>query len=143
MSTTETMLPPGTVFLTKILNLQKGDLINPSPQTTIKPLPPANVTAVAHGTTITVTATVYIDAADNVTSIDVYATGSLINGDTQGVYFDYNYREEIPNSLFPYTFSFTIANPSKAIKNIESFLWDEDPIGSRGTKTTVEEGGGN
>ena len=98
MTTTETMLPPGTVFLTKILNLQKGDLINPSPQTTITPLPPANVSAVENDTTITITATVYIDAADTVTSLDIYATESLIKGDTQGVYFDYCYREEIPTS---------------------------------------------
>ncbi len=143
MSTTETMLPPGTVFLTKITDLQKGALISPSTQTTIKPLPPANVTAIENGTTISITATVYIDAADNVSSLDIYVTDSLIGGDTQGVYFDYNYMEEIPVSLYPYTFSFDIQDPTGAIQKIESYLWDEDPVGSRGTETEVQGGGGN
>lgn len=141
MSTTETMLPPGTVFLTKVTNLQKGALISPSPQTTVQPLPPANVTAVENGTTITVTATVYIDAADDVTSLDVYITENLIDGDTQGVYFDYNYIEEVPSAVYPYTFSVEIQDPTGAIKNIESYLWDEDPEGSRGTETPVKKGG--
>ncbi|MEP3838576.1 MAG: hypothetical protein ABJM36_13060 [Algibacter sp.] len=143
MSLTETMLPPDTVFLTKITNFQKGTLISPSTQTTITPLPPANVTAIEHGTTITITATVFIDAADNVTSLDIYLTEALINGDTQGVYIDYNYIEEIPTSLYPYTFSFDVQDPTNAITKIESFLWDEDPVSSRGTITEVEDGGGN
>lgn len=138
MSTTETMLPPGTVFLKKITNLQKGALISPSTQTTKQPLPPANVTAIENGTIITVTATVYIDAADDVSYLDVYVTESLIGGDTLGVYFDYNYKEEIPDSLYPYTFSFDIEDSNNAIKKIESYLWDEDPVSSRGTETDVE-----
>lgn len=140
MSTIETMLPPGTVFLTKVINLQKGAIISPSIQTTIKPLPPANVTAIEKGTVITVTATVYIDAADDVKSLDVYVTESLIDGDTQGVYFDYNYIEEIPTALYPYTFSFDIQDPTNSIKKIESYLWDEDPVSSRGTETEVKGG---
>lgn len=140
MSTIETMLPPGTVFLTKVINLQKGAIISPSTQTTIKPLPPANVTAIEKGTVITVTATVYIDAADDVKSLDVYVTESLIDGDTQGVYFDYNYIEEIPTALYPYTFSFDIQDPTNSIKKIESYLWDEDPVSSRGTETEVKGG---
>lgn len=143
MITTETMLPTGTVFLTQVTNLQKGALISPSTQDSITPLPPANVTAIENGTTITLTATVYIDAADIVTSLDVYITESLIDGNTQGVYFDYNYQEEIPTALYPYTFSVEIQDSTNAITKIESYLWDEDPIGSRGTKTDVEDGGGN
>lgn len=140
MNLTETMLPPGTVFLRKITNFEKGNLISPSTQTTVTPLAPSNVSAIENGTIITITATVFIDAADQVTSLDIYLTEELINGDTQGVYIDYNYLEEIPESLYPYTFSFDIENPTNSITKIESYLWDEDPVGSRGTITTVDHG---
>ncbi|MBP0903120.1 hypothetical protein ACFSKN_14190 [Mariniflexile gromovii] len=141
MNTEDKVLPPGTVFLTTITNLQKGPIISPSTQTTVTPLPPNNVSAVESGTAITITATVYIDAADDINSLDVYIAQPL-TGDTQDVYFVYDYEEEIPNALYPYTFSFEIEDPNKSIKNIESYLWDEDPVTSRGTVTPVE-GHGN
>ncbi|MDO7173078.1 hypothetical protein [Mariniflexile sp. AS56] len=136
MSTESIELPTGTVLFKTISNLQKGALISPSTQTSLTPLQPDHVSAVENGNTITITATIYVDAADNLNSIDVYITQPLV-GDTQGVYFVYNYKEEIPEALYPYTFSFDLEDPTKSIKNIESFLWDEDPVTSRGTETAV------
>ena len=139
MSTEDKVLPPGTVLLTTITNLQKGAIISPSTQTTVTPLEPDHVSALENGTTITITATVYVDAADDLSSLDVYITEPL-TGDTQDVYFVYDYEEEVPSALYPYTFSFEIEDPTNSIKYIESYLWDEDPVSSRGTVTEVTEG---
>ncbi len=137
MSTLQRVLPPNTTFLTSV-HVTKGALINPSTQKTIQPLPPANVSAVLNHDIITVTATVYIDAADNLNSLDIY-TGNTINNGQLDVYIDYNYQEEIPDSLYTYTFSFQIPDTQNNIQTIKAFLWDEDPIGSRGTVTPVQQ----
>ncbi|WP_308990678.1 hypothetical protein QLS71_004270 [Mariniflexile litorale] len=136
MSTENKELPPGTNKLTTVNTLNKGERMSPSPQTTNTPLPPA-VSAVKNGTNIIITATVFVDEKDSLNSLEVYITSSLVGG-TQGVYFVYDYVEETPTAVYPYTFSFNLPDSTNAIEKIKSFLWDEDPVTSRGTVTEVE-----
>lgn len=140
MISTEIELPPNTTKLTTITNLNKGALITPSTQTTVTPLPPDNVTAIQTNNLIAVTAKIYIDAADNLTGLDIYAANSLKAGGIQDVYVVYNYEEEVPLALYPYTISFSIDNSAGEIHKIESYLWDEDPVSSRGTVTDITGG---
>ena len=135
-STQEKILPANTTFLTTVTNLNRGNLITPSPQVTVTPLCPA-VSVVENNGVLNVVATVFIDAADSLSSLNVYISNSLLNGNTQVIYFVYDYVEEVPQSLYPYTFTFQVTDPNNTISFIESILWDEDPVSSRGTVTTV------
>ncbi|GAB1857717.1 hypothetical protein MHTCC0001_25540 [Flavobacteriaceae bacterium MHTCC 0001] len=137
MSTETTVLPPNTTFLTTVNVTSSGTSSKTQP--TIQPLPPDNVSATLNHSIITVQVTVYIDAADNLTSLDIYKGNTVTNGLLK-VYIDYNYPEEVPVSLNTYTFSFQIPDTNNNITTIESYLWDEDPIGSRGTITEVTGG---
>ncbi len=136
MSTTQTVLPPNTTLLTTVNVTSSGPSSKTQP--TITPLQPDNVTAIWHSGVVTVTLTVYIDAADSLNSLDIYKGNSIVDGLLK-VYVDYNYIEEIPVSLNTYTLSFQIEDPSQEIQTVESYLWDEDPVTSRGTKTPVED----
>jgi hypothetical protein len=141
MSTTDptcpAVYPTGATLLTTINNPTKGSLITPPAlpiQLTTEPLPPVVSSAVLTGTTITVSVTVYIDSADPVTSLMIYE--NLTNATPQ-FYVVYDFAEEIPASLYPYTFTFPYTPCGQAPTTIETFLWDSDPIASRGTETTV------
>lgn len=133
-------LPTGAVLIKTIESLNKGALISPSTQTTKIPLDPI-LTAKYNNTltTITVNVTVYINSSDDVTSLEVYANPKITGSHTKQLYIVYDYSDVIPTDLYPYSFSFDIdsASHGHTVKTIESFLWNEDPEGSRGTETKV------
>jgi hypothetical protein len=135
MSTTDPeTYPTGATLLETINNPSKGVEVSPSTQTTTTPLAPV-VTAVLKGGVITVDVTVYIDAKVSAESLLIYQN---LNNPIPKFYVVYNYKEEVPTSLFPYSFKFDIQTKGAPMPTIETFLWDSDPIGSRGTETTVQ-----
>jgi hypothetical protein len=77
--------------------------------------------------------TVCIDAKVSVESLLIYQN---LNNATPEFYVVYNYQEEVPTSLYPYKFKFDIQ--TNGVPAIMTFLWDSDPIGSRGTETQVQ-----
>jgi hypothetical protein len=141
MSTTDptcpAVYPTGATLLTTITDFTKGALITPPAlpiQSTEQPLPPV-VSASLNGKIINVAVTVYIDSADAVTSLMIYE--NLTNATPQ-FYVVYDFAEEVPASLYPYSFTFPYTPCGQAPKTIETFLYDSDPITSRGTETTVQ-----
>ncbi|MCW2117794.1 hypothetical protein [Flavobacterium sp. 7A] len=142
MSTdSKTNLSNGAVFFTTINALTKGELISPSTQTTVAPLPPLVSAKYNEAlTTVTVSGTVFIDASDAIASLDIYLAHQILGAHTQELYIAYDYKEVVPTSLYPYYFSFEmpIQSHGHTIKTLESYLWNIDPISSRGTETTVQ-----
>lgn len=150
MSATDLQLPPNTRKITTVTP-SKGGIITPSTQRTIKPLAPAVSAQFNEGArSITVQSTVLIDAAVDIDTLDIYQGQAVVDRSGEApvvtipVYVAYTYQEEIPASLYPYSLSFQIESdpssgiPTSQINQVEAFLWDEDPVGSRGTRTTVK-----
>jgi hypothetical protein len=134
-------LPTGVVLIKTIDTLTKGAIISPSTQTTKIPLAPITTAEYNKALTkINVNVTVSINAADNVTSLYIYANPQITGAHTKQLYIVYDYSDVIPTSLYPYTFSFEIdaASHGHTIKIVESYLCNEDPETSRGTETTVQ-----
>jgi hypothetical protein len=123
--------PKGATLLETINNPSKGAKISPSTQTTTTN---SVVTAVLNGDVITVDVTVCIDAKVSVESLLIYQN---LNNATPEFYVVY-YQEEVPTSLYPYKFKFDIQTNGVSMPAIMTFLWDSDPIGSRGTETQVQ-----
>ena len=105
---------------------------------------PESVSAFVRNGEITIKMTVFIDANATINSLNVY-TGlgysSVKNNKiitTKPIYVIYDYLEEVPESLYPYTFSFTMSDQDSSINEIISYLYDKDPVTSRGTTTTVK-----
>jgi hypothetical protein len=130
----------------KTLDVTKGKIIKPQTkrQKSTTPLAPESVTAVSSTGVITIKMTVLINAKATIDTLDIYTElgySSVKNGKiitTKPIYVIYDYTEEIPTSLYPYTFTFTIADKDGSINEIASYLYDKDPVTSRGTTTTVK-----
>ncbi len=139
--------PPGTSPLTVTLSdFLQGALIRPSTQRSTTPLSPiVDAQFSQDGRNIIVYAVILIDANVSINSnnLDFFESPVIQNPDgtiVKSLYAAYDYYEEIPEALVPYSFNFEIPAESRlgTINSIELYLWDEDPVGSRGTKTTVK-----
>ena len=150
MSVNNLQLPPNTRKIATVTPT-KGSIISPSTQRTIKPLAPTISAQFNEGeTSITVQSTVLIDAAADISTLDIFQGSPVVNRDTETpvitvpLYVAYTYQEEIPESLYPYNLSFQFQTdpssgiPTSEVTQVEGFLWDEDPVGSRGTTTIVK-----
>lgn len=134
-----------TIPLSKII---KGKLIDPSTQKTKTPLAPGAKPGVYVNKedAVSIHVTVYIDAGCKIESLDIYKRPVYENIEdgvaikTLPIYIVYDYKEEIPTSLYPYTFELNISNIPEDLNVIETFLHDKDPVTSSGTKTTVKRG---
>jgi hypothetical protein len=144
------VLANGATFLKTVngTSITSGSSVKASSkgQESTVPVAPESVSASFSKGVITVTMTVFIDSKATVNSLNVYkelGSSSVVNNKiitTKPIYVVYNYKEEIPEYLYPYTFNFTIADPDNTINRIESYLENIDPVTSSGTKTTVKRG---
>lgn len=142
-------LANGAIYVKTIPSSEiiKGRLIDPSTQKTTKPLAPAAPERIfINKDAISIPISVSIDANYEVESLDIYKNPmyEIVEGNmvikTLPIYIVYNYKEEIPTSLYPYTFKLNIFNIPEDLNVIETFLYDKDPVTSSGTKTTVKRG---
>ena len=150
VTTKHPVLKNGATYLETIsgTNITPGPSVVPSTkgQNSSVPVAPESVSAISVNGVITVEMTVYIDLNDTVNSLDIYEkpiatiTVDKVKLKMKPVYVVYNYKEETPSYLYPYTFSFTISDSNNSIDYIESYLYDEDPVTSSGTRTTVKRG---
>lgn len=90
--------------------------------------------------TLIISTVIFIDKNLGVTSgsINVYWNESHLQ---PLFYIDYSAPDEITNEYQAYQVNFTIgySNHTEEIPTrVETFVWDEDPEGSRGTLTTVK-----
>ena len=134
-------LPPGTIKIETITDFTKGKLIIPSTQKTKQPLAPkVKAHYIDNDTKISITITVKIDSILNVKSLDIYASEKIIGSHRRDIYVVYECKEETPNSLYPYTFTFEIPSSchGHTVKTLYTYLHNDDPITSRGTETSVQ-----
>lgn len=124
------VIPPGV----KLSNVNFNPLFdkivfpNPRPTTPFEPL----VQSYYNEGTLEVSAVLLINSEANVPIIDVF-----FDSNTMSFYFAYNAPENPSSSFnaFQVTVSVPLGNKPSVIT---SYLVDEDPVGSRGTETTVQ-----
>ena len=138
MNTSETncnlKLPNGT--LVNNISVQvpfDKPIIFPNKRSNV-PFPPI-VQAYFEGDTLQVSAVVLIDAAAEIgKNISVYFDSSQ-NGPI--FYVTYNAPESEASEFTVYQVDFTVNLENKP-QTIETIVWDEDPVNSRGTTTSVQ-----
>lgn len=138
MSTTDlkcTPVPPkGTIVEgSKVLSPFSSPIVFPNARSN-KPFPPI-VQAYYNGTNLQVSAVVLIDAA-----AEIFDNITVYYDDTQSMprfYVTYNAPEAKASEFTLYQVDFTL-DLEKQPLTIETIVWDEDPVGSRGTTTTVQ-----
>lgn len=125
----------------------KNSIISPSPQRSSKPRSPIiDAQYNDNMTRIIVYAVILIDAADTTfttKTIKFYQAPPETGDDgsiLQPMYVAYNYPENKPDAVKIYSIAFEIPAEVRSgiISEVELSLWDLDPTGSRGTKTTVK-----
>ncbi len=138
MNTSETncnlKLPNGT-FVNNISVQVPFDkpIIFPNKRSNV-PFPPI-VQAYFEGDTLQVSAVVLIDSAANVkNNISVYYDDSQR---IPNFYVVYDALESEASEFTLYQVNFTVILAQKP-QTIETFVWDEDPVNSRGTTTSVQ-----
>ncbi len=137
MSKCTKKLPANATLLTTVTALVKGEAPSSLKQKTKTPLAPsvsARYVMQGEKKVISANVTVYINASEDIASLDVYLGQTLINGFLP-VYIVYDFTPVIPKKLSSYTFSYEILNVTTALK---TYAWNEDPETSRGTETTVQ-----
>ncbi|MBC5835877.1 hypothetical protein G6N05_05715 [Flavobacterium sp. F372] len=135
MSTTNTtgpiVTPPGVEITSDFKSLNSTiQFTKPRPT---EPLPPL-VQAYYENGNLEVSTVAFIDASQKIDLISVFYDDSL---KTPTFYITYTAPETKASEFMGYQVNFTIELANKP-EVIETFVWDEDPINSRGTTTTVQ-----
>lgn len=123
--------PKGTKIPSTFKSLSSQiDFIRPR---STEPLPPLAQAYYEKGS-LEVCAVIYIDASQTIDAIDVYYD----NTQNQPVFYTSYTAPETTASVFnAYQVNFTISLETQP-ETIKTYVWDEDPVGSRGTTTTVQ-----
>ncbi|KIA99333.1 hypothetical protein OA93_06845 [Flavobacterium sp. KMS] len=143
-------MPPGTKIFSENNNPEIGKVTFPERKSKglLSPLVEAFYNAENDTLSINIVAYVDLDRRNEVFQYDIFQNTYIdIDGNPQLQFFiAYNMPEqdactfsvhELKFKANPYAF---IGDFSK-VKTIQTFLWDIDPIASRGTETTVQSGG--
>ena len=107
------------------------------------PLQPKSVSAKFADGVITVTMTVYVDVDDDITSFGIYQE-SMVNLEEENlkkvkpIYIVYDCPEVSTKLLYEYSFSFEVSDSKGSVNYLDSYLYDKDPVTSRGTVTKVQ-----
>lgn len=137
MSTTNSSCKPilPSITLIKSDSTEHGKTITFPNDRPITPFSPT-VEAYFEEKKLQVSALVFIDAAANIESgsIKVYYNNTQ---ETPVFYIVYDAPESQATKFSMYQVNFEIILHKKPL-TIQTFLWDSDPVGSRGTTTTVQ-----
>ena len=147
MSTTTLSVttPPGQPInrsLINITNLNSQIEFNYN-STSLKPLAPLVQVSYGPNRNLQVSAVVFI-AASETPNLSAVNQESVISdsGETQLDFFIiYDAPEQSYQTFNAYRVDFIVENPPADLVQIETFLWDSDPVTSRGVVTTVDGGG--
>ena len=104
----------------------------------ITPLPPLVQANFDIEESISVSAVCFLDAQQDISSVQVYWDGNVLKPD---FYIAYNIKNNEVKKFTAYEVNFTLTKEELlGVKpeTIEVFVWDKDPITSRGTVTTVK-----
>lgn len=136
--------PPGKAFEGKVtITPLNSEITFAYNSTSLKPLAPLVQTSFNPNGDLQVSVVVFI-ASSEVPSLSGVNQESVISdsGETQLDFFIiYNAPEKSYQTFSAFRVDFIVENPPADLVQIETFLWDEDPVTSRGTKTDVKRGG--
>ncbi len=145
--TLNTKKPPGTQIDPKNVTITplSSQITFSFNSTSIKPLPPLVQVSLNPDGNLQVSNIVFIAASENAIITSVYQESVISDeGTTQLDFFiDYDAPEESFQTFNAFRVDFVIENPPSDLQQIETYLWDEDPVGSRGTITEVKDSGSN
>ena len=142
MSTNDKLLPPGKPLSKNNIVITKLDasISFSFDSTSVIPLSPVVQTSF-NGDALQVSAVVFIPSAIENPNFNVINKKriTLFSGEDQlNFYITYD-DEEISSQTFnAYRVDFTVKNPPRNLVQIQTFLWDEDPVTSRGTRTATK-----
>lgn len=139
MSTNNKLLPPGKPISKNNIAITKLDasISFSFDSTSVIPLSPV-VQASFNGDALQVSAIVFIPSKIENPNFDVINKKriTLFSGENQlNFYITYDNEEVSSQTFNAYRVDFTVKNPPRNLVQIQTFLWDEDPVGSRGTRT--------
>ncbi|MDX6182299.1 hypothetical protein SGQ44_08475 [Flavobacterium sp. Fl-77] len=149
-SCTEINLPPGSVIVSGQSTPQLGSVTFPQTKSVDILSPYVEAYYNAKDNSLTATAVVYVDETTIQNGVFYYSVFQNSYIDIAGApqlqfFIVYDMPEELSVNFGIYEITFQ-ADPtifSGGLSNVESiqtFLWDADPITSRGTETTVQHG---
>lgn len=145
MIKTELINPPGKIIkkYSNEVSIGQINFKNKHSKTPLQPLIEAYLSE--DNNKILLSTIVFLDAAISLPSFDIYMNydfGSII---PCKIYVSYDYKETRAKTFKAYELNFELDSgmiPEKVkisdIKMIMAFLWDSDPIASRGTVTNVQ-----
>ena len=129
------------------LNVVQNTQINQNPFFIVNsseidyPISPLVSAEFINANTFSIRATLYIDSADN--ALPNVEENPIVIDNSLQLYFDYNFQEEIPQSLNVWYLELDYAlSEGEQITSITSFLKNIDPETSRGTVVDVRGGEG-
>ncbi|MEN2414997.1 hypothetical protein [Flavobacterium mesophilum] len=142
----KTVKPPGE-RITEVIKKSRGSINFPESKS--KSLLSPLVEALYNNGTMTITAVIFVAPLENeAIDLKIYQNWyTNIEGFPQLQFFvSYDMSEKVSKDFLVYevTFdakSFPFQDQMSQIKTIQTFLWDVDPVTSRGTVTTVQSGG--
>lgn len=147
MSTITPSVPPGTIIASDLFkNLPIGQInfADKSSTTPLSPLVEATYFEVEN--TLNVSAVLFLDSSIQSPAFTVYQYyGIDVDGQPIVQFFiAYDYKETQAQVFNAFQLNFQV-NPAllpslnlSDIKTVQTFLWDTDPVTSRGTVTTVQ-----
>lgn len=107
----------------------------------LKPLTPLVQVSFSPEGNLQVSAVVFV-ASSETPNLSAVNQESVISdsGETQLDFFIiYDAPEQSYQTFSAYRVDFVVENPPSDLVQIETFLWDEDPVTSRGTVTSVDD----
>lgn len=144
MKTTNVSLvaPPGEPIDQSNIRIQKLDDTQISfafNSTSVKPFSPLVQVGYAKNGNLQVSAVVFVASAENPDFSGVnYQSVISDSGEPQLDFFlIYDAPEKSYQSFDAYRVDFIMENPPENLDQVQTFLWDEDPVSSRGTKSKL------
>ncbi|ALJ05110.1 hypothetical protein APS56_08220 [Pseudalgibacter alginicilyticus] len=105
----------------------------------IKPFSPLVQASYSSDSNLQISAVIFIASSEEPNFSGVNQESVISDeGETQLDFFIIYDAPEKSNQIFnAYRVDFVVENPPKDLEQIQTFLWDKDPVSSRGTKTKV------
>lgn len=135
-------IPPGQPIEKSNINIQKLDaeISFAFDSTSVKPFSPLVQVSYSESGNLQVSAVVFVASSEEPKLSAVNQESVISNaGEAQLDFFIiYDAPEKSYQTLDAYRVDFIVENPPKDLAQIQAFLWDEDPVSSRGTVVSAK-----
>lgn len=134
--------PPGKAIKSSNVQIKKLDaqISFAFNSDSVKPFSPLVQTSFSEEGNLQVSAVVFVASSEDPKLSAVNQESVISNsGETQLDFFIiYDAPEKSYQSFNAYRVDFIVESPPQDLVQIQTFLWDEDPVASRGTVTTLD-----